>query len=164
MTSNHHFYDIKPTIFDIISMVSLTSYPLYWWYHTKCIYEISSAIYDDIISIVYNIMFTIFVTSQPLYLCLTPPLSMISPPLYVWYNTTTCLISYTLYKASHPHFLTTHHIIYDITCTVLLTLLPRYLTLHPRYLCHHNHFIYDLWPTVCMISHLIYVWHLMHYT
>ena len=58
MTSNHHFYDIKPTIFDIISTVSLSSHPRYWWYHTNCFYEISSSLYDDII----------YITSQKLYM------------------------------------------------------------------------------------------------
>ena len=55
MTSNHHFYDITPTIFDSISTVSVSSHPMYWWYHTNWIFEISSAIYGDIISIVYDI-------------------------------------------------------------------------------------------------------------
>ena len=86
MISMLSIYDITTTIFDMVCMLSLSSHPLYWWYHTNCIYEISSAIYDDIISIVYNI-FTTFVTSQPLYLCLTPSLSMISQPLYVWHYT-----------------------------------------------------------------------------
>ena len=40
MTSSHHFYDITPTIFDSISTVSLSSHPLYWWYHTNWISEI----------------------------------------------------------------------------------------------------------------------------
>ena len=79
------FYDITPTIFDNVSMLFLSPHPLYWWYHTNSIYEISSSIYVDIISIVYNNIFTIFVPSQPLYLCLTPTLSMISHPLYIWY-------------------------------------------------------------------------------
>ena len=85
MISMLRTYDITTTIFDIVSMLSLSSHPLYWWYHTNWIYEVSSTIYDDIISIVYNIIFTIFVTSQPLYLCLTPTLSMIWHPLYVWH-------------------------------------------------------------------------------
>ena len=85
MISMLSIYDIKTTILDIVPMLSLSSHPLYWWYHSNCIYEISSTIYDDIISIVYNSIFTIFVTSQPLYLCLTPTLSMISHPLYVWH-------------------------------------------------------------------------------
>ena len=86
MKSNQHFYDITPTIYDTVSRLFLSPHPLYWWYHTNCIYEISSAIYVNIISIVYNI-FTIFVPSQPLYLCLTFTLSMISHHLYIWHCT-----------------------------------------------------------------------------
>ena len=84
MLSMLSIYDITTTIFDIISTLSLSSHPLYWLNHTNCIYEISSPIYDDIISIVHNI-FTTFVTSQPLYLCLRPTLSVISHPLYGWH-------------------------------------------------------------------------------
>ena len=72
---NHYIWHCIHTISVITS--------LYWWYHTNCIYEISSNLYDNIISIVYNNICTKYVTSQPLYLCLTPTLSMISHPLYV---------------------------------------------------------------------------------
>ena len=87
MKSNHHFYEITPTIFGIVSMLYLSTHPLYWWYHTNSIYEISSSIYVDIIYIVYNNIFPIFGPSQPLYLCLTPTISMISHPLYIWHCT-----------------------------------------------------------------------------
>ena len=60
MTSNHHFYYITPTVFDIISTVSMSSHPMYWWYHTKWIFEISRAIYDGIISILYDMTATIW--------------------------------------------------------------------------------------------------------
>ena len=164
MKSNHHFHDITPTIFDIVSTLFLSPHPLYWWYHINCIYEISSSIYVDIISIVYNNIFTIFVPSQALYLCLHP--------LFPWYHTlcihdlatNISLTSDTLYKVSHPQFMTSRHIIYDITCTVFMSSLPRYLTLHPQYLCPHNPSKYDLWTTVCMTSHPLYIWHLMHHT
>ena len=78
-------YDITPIIFYVISMLFLSPNPLYWWYHTNSIYEISSSIYVDIISIVYKNLFTIFVPSQPLYLCLKHALSMISHSLYIWH-------------------------------------------------------------------------------
>ena len=163
MKSNHHFHDITPTIFDIISTLFLSPHLLYWWYHINCIYEISSSIYVDIISIVHN-MFTIFVPSQALYLCLHP--------LFPWYHTlcihdlatNISLTSDTLYKVSHPHFMTSCQIIYDITCTVYRSSLLWYLTLHPQYTCPHNPSKYDLWTTVCMTSHPLYIWHLMHHT
>ena len=164
MISNHHFYEITLTILDIVSTASVSSPPLYWWYHTNCIYETSSSIYDDSISIVYDITFTIFVTSQTLYLChQTHTFDVIIPFVCLTSHPYLYNIKYTI-KASHTHFMTSYRIIYDITCTVLMTSLPLYLTLHPLYLCHHNHSIYDFWPTVCMTSHPVYVWHLMHYT
>ena len=69
-----------------------------------------------------------------------------------------------LYKAPHPHFMTSHHIIFDVICTVLMISLPLYLKWHPPYLCHHNDSIDGLRPTVCMTSHPPYVCQLMHST
>ena len=131
MTSNHRFYDTTHTTFDIVSTVSVPSHPFYWWYHTNCIYEITSAIIHDIIFFVYDMTATVSVPSQP---------------LVQWYHThcmydikpTICIISYTLYKASHSHFMISHHIMYDITCTVFMKSLPLYLTLHPLYLCQQE--------------------------
>ena len=60
--------------------------------------------------------------------------------------------------------MTSHHIIYDITCTVFMTSLPLYLKWHPLYLCHHNDSIGGLRPTVCMTSHPPYLCHLLHCT
>ena len=55
------------------------------------------------------------------------------------------------------------HIIYDITCIVVVSSLPWYLTLHPQYLCPHNPSEYDLWTAVYMTTHPLYIWHLMHH-
>ena len=60
--------------------------------------------------------------------------------------------------------MTSRHIICDITGTVFMSSLPRYLTLHPQYLCPHNPSNCDLCTTVCMTSHQLYIWHLMHHT
>ena len=77
---------------------------------------------------------------------------------------TLCKMSYALYKAPRPYFMTSHHIIYDITCTVFMTSPPIYLKWHPTYLCHHNDSIDGLRPTVCMTSHPLYLCHRMHST
>ena len=104
---------------------------------------------------------------------------------------TICSTSYTLYKASHQYFMRSHHIIYDITCIVFITWLPRYLTLHTQYLCphsalhmiseqlyawHHTRFIYDilcsihnltstLWVNTIVVTalHPLHPWHHTHY-
>ena len=59
-TSDHCVYVITPTIFDIVSTVSVSSHPLYWWYHTNCISEITSAILHNIISILYDMTDTVW--------------------------------------------------------------------------------------------------------
>ena len=92
-----HRYNIFCTIEDITSSLYEIK-PPFLWHHTHYIWHrlnaisittssllmISHQLYVNIISIVYNNMFTIFVLSQPLYLCLTPTLSMISRRLYTW--------------------------------------------------------------------------------
>ena len=97
---------------------------------------------------IFNITSTVSVSSHP-HLRWYHTLCMydITPPVFI--------TPYTLYKASHPHFMTSH-IFYHITCTVLMTSLPC--------IWHCIHSIDDLWPTACMIPHLLYVWHFMHYT
>ena len=162
--SNHHFMTFHP--------LYLTSYQRYFCQPIHCI--------DDITT-------TVFMRSHPLYMSTSYPLCTTTYSLYFfhhshctcvshlhfpWYHTlciydiapTICLTSDTLYKVSHPQFMTSCHIIYDITCTVFMSSLPRYLTLHPQYLCPHNPTKYDLWTTVCMTSHPLYIWHLMHQT
>ena len=57
-----------------------------------------------------------------------------------------------------------HHIIYDITCTMFMTSLPLYLKWHPPFVCNHNYSIDGLRPTVCMTSHPPYVCHVLHST
>ena len=163
MKSKHH--DITPTIFYIILTLFLSPHPLYWWYHTNCIYEISSYIY-------MSTSYPLYTTTHSLYFFHHSHSTCVSHPLFPWYHTlciydiahTICLTSDTLYKVSHPSFMTLRHIIYDITCTVFMSSLPWYLTLHPQYLCPHNPSMYDLRTTVCMTSHSLYIWHIMHHT
>ena len=77
---------------------------------------------------------------------------------------TLCTTSYTLYEASRPYFMRSHHIMYDITCIVFLTSLNLYLTLHPLYLCPQDQCINYTTPALCMTSHTLYVWHHSQYS
>ena len=72
--------------------------------------------------------------------------------------------SYTLYEASWPYFMRSHHIMYDITCIVFLTSLNLYMTLNPLYLCHQEQCINYTTPALCMTSHTLYVWHHSQYS
>ena len=164
--------DITSSLYEIKAPFFMTSHPLYftsyWCYISHHIDSI-----DDITP-------NLFMRSQPLYMLTSYPLytttyslyffhhshcTCVSHPPIPWYHTlcihdiahTICLTSGTLYKVSYPTFMTTGHIIYDITCTVFMSSLPRYLTLHPQYLCPHYPSTYDLWTTVCMTSHPFYI-------
>ena len=156
-------YDITFTIFDIVSTLFLSPHPLCWWYHCK-----SMRSHPLFMSTSYPF----YTTKYSLYLYHHIHCTCFSHPHFPWYHTlciydiapTICLTLDTLYKVSHPQFRTSYYIIYDITGTVFMSPVPRYLTLHPQYLCPHNPSTYDLWTTVCMTSHPLYIWHLMHHT
>ena len=153
--------DITSSLYDI-KQLFLGHHTHYVWHCIHCICVLTS---------------TVLMMSHQLYLCnliryiwwhhihckrhhihyicnITTTVSGSSHPFFRWYHTlcmyditpTVCITSYMLYKASHPHFMTSHHIICDSTCTVLMTSPPRYLTLHLLYLCHHNHSSDDFWP------------------
>ena len=114
---------------------------------------------------------------------ITPTLSMISQPLYVWYHiqymwdilSTIFMTSYPLcmktqpyelitphsayvwhhlcYKRRHIHSITPSHNLYDFTSTSGMTLQHLYKISHQIYLCHHN-LSTDITPT--------FVWHHTH--
>ena len=151
--------------------IFMTSHPLYLTsYWRYCSHHIHSI----------DITPRVFIRSHPLYMLTSYPLYTTTYSLYLYHNShctcfshphfpwyqplciyditpTICLTSDILYKVSHPEFMTSHHIIYDITCTVFMSSLPLYLTLHPQYLCPHNPSKYDLWITICMTSHPLYI-------
>ena len=59
--ASHHFlYDIKSTVSDLTSTVSVSSHPFCWWYHTNYISVITSTIIHEIISIVYDMTATVW--------------------------------------------------------------------------------------------------------
>ena len=90
-TTNHSVYVITDTIFDIWSTLSVSSHPLYWWYHTKCISKFISAIVHIIISIVYDMTATVwhhnhcFHDSDSLHIT-SPPGFVTSRPLQLWHH------------------------------------------------------------------------------
>ena len=113
--------------------------------------------------------YPLYTTTYSLYLYPHSHCTCVSHTNFPWYHTlciydtapTICLTLDTLYKVSHPHFMTSCHIIYVFTCTVFMTSLPWYVTLHPQYRCPHNPTKFDLCTTVWMTSHPLYVWHFM---
>ena len=122
---------------------------------------------------------------------ITPALSMISQPLYVWYHIKyICDILSTIFMTSYPLYMQQntlswlHHTryMYDIFCAtedVTSTLSHQatiFMTSHPLQIWHHTP-VSDIAPTVslstqplhwyhthfCMTSHPLCVWHHVHY-
>ena len=111
MTSNHRVYVFMASIFDIVSTVSVSSHPLYWWYHTNCISEITSAIVHNIISIVYDMTATVSHDNHcfndirfPTYHItsriydISPPIALTSQTLCLWIQVTIFNIKHTVLR------------------------------------------------------------------
>ena len=138
MTSNHRGYVITPTILDIMSTLSVLSHPLYWWYHTNRISEITSAIIHDIIYIVCDMTATIWHHLQGL--CHLIPYTCDIKTLHLWIH-----VNYIKHQ--------THGV---------KTIQPLYLISQPPYvyLCDHTHCINYITHTVFMTWNLLYLWHI----
>ena len=143
--------------------VSVWSHPLYRWYNTHSICDITSTVYMA----QYALCMTShqrFMTSQhsthdikaimfhltPIISESTSTVSLSSHPDYRSYNThcmydntaTICMTSYELHMTSHPLFRTSHHIMYgikstvsDVMSTVSVSSQPLYGWYHIRYIC-----------------------------
>ena len=140
----------------------LTWYPLYLCHHIHCVDDITPTQFLRSHPVYMTTSYPFYMTSQSLNVChhtnsfndITPFVCGTSNPLYVKYH--------ALYKALHPHLIISHHIIYDITCTVFITSPSLYLKGPLPYLCHHNDSIVGLRPTVRMTSHPLYVCYRLH--
>ena len=112
------------------------------------------------------------------YICnITTTVSVSSHPVFRCYHTlcmyditpAVCVASYTLYEASHPHFMSSHHIIYDSTFTVFLTSLPQHwihcicvitttlvMIADQHFAWYHTHFMYDVFWTLPIVTSTLY--------
>ena len=156
-TSHHFMYDIKSTIcpqvhcicphVHCISVItpnlSMTSQPLYGWYHIQFI--------CDIISPIVMKSYPLSMTSQH-SLLMTPHSAYVWHPWHCRWN--------------RMHSLTPNHSIYDVTSTSGMISHPLYQILHPLYLrphslsnditptfeWHHTHLLCDI---ICTIYNII---------
>ena len=149
-------------------------HPLYQWYNTHSIYDITST--------VYMAQYALYMTSHPWFMTsqhsthdikaiishLTPimsdstsTVSLSSQKDYWSYNprcmydntATICMTSYELHMTSHP--------LYDITPCYDIT--PTLFSHHIQDSCHHIHCSWTITYSVLIIQHLLYVWHETHY-
>ena len=185
----HLICDITATICVIKPTLYTTSHPLFLWRHTRHM--------CGIVCIIQDITASLFDLRPPFgghhihynrhrvhCICgITPTLSMISQPLYLWYHiqymwdilSTVFITSYPLcmttqpcvlitprsayvwhhlrYRRRHIRSITPSHNLYDFTSTSVMTSHPLYHTSHQLYLCHHN-LCTDITPT--------FVWHHTH--
>ena len=103
----------------------------------------------------------------------------VSPhPMYQLYQTqcmyditaTVCMIPYAPHMTSQPHFMTSHHFMYDIrsnisdiTSTISDLTSTVSVSSHQHYRWYHSHYMYDITSCICVTSYLLYLWHHIHY-
>ena len=163
MTSHHFIYGIKSTIYDItyttsdlMSTVSVSSHPLYQWYHSQYMYDMTSSI---------------SVTAYTLYLW--------HHTQYVWHHNTVCWWhrtqhmydvicttdditstlsqQITIFMRSHP-LQAWHHtpcIRHCTNCIYVITTSPLIIT--STFVWHHTHYMCDIICTLYNITSTAYV-------
>ena len=146
-TSHHFMYDIRSTLSDLSSTVSLSSHPPYWWYHSHYLYDLTPSylwhhihyIYD-IVSTKYGIT-TLCVDDTTLIICMTS--FALQMTMHLLYHTK---LQYLWFHIPSRHDITPT--VSDITPTVSLSSQPLqwyhtqlYMISNPPYVWHHMHYI-----------------------
>ena len=127
----------------------LTSYILYLCEHIHCLDDITPTEFLRYHLLYMMTSYQLYMTSQPLNVCHhTHFFNGITPFVCRTSHPTIYIISHTMYKALPPHFMTSQHIIYEITCTVFMISPPLSLKWHPPYL---------ITTPVLMVSDQLYV-------
>ena len=184
-----HIHSITPSqnLYDLTSTSGMTSYHLYQ--KSQQLYLCHHNLPTDISPTFYYITPTISVTSYALYITIYPLLMSSNYSTYDNTNLTCettssmqfkiytipvasqsliCVITPTVLRASHPHFVwhhTQHK--YSIFCTIEDITSPLY-EIKPPFLWHHTNYIWHsidaisvATSTVLMISHQLYLWDLI---
>ena len=132
MTSNHRVY-VSTTMFDIVPTLSVSSHPLYSWYHTNFISEITSAKIHDIISLVYGMTATVWHHNHGIH--------DITFPTYD--------ITSRVYDISSPYMWHHSHYVCEYMSTIR-NIKHRVLRQYNRYMWNHNFHI-----CICVITQTV---------
>ena len=146
-TSHHFMYDIKSTVSDLTSIVSVSSHPPYWWHHSHYMDGNTSSI------------------SVTLY-----PLSIWHNIHYVWHHNTLCWWHHTRHMCGI--LCTADDIAYTLShqTTVFMTSHPLQAWHHTPCIRHCTHCIFvittsplishpllnDITPSYCVTSYGLY--------
>ena len=154
--------------------VSVLSHPLYRWYNTHSIYDITSTVYmaqyalcmtylpwfmisqhftHDIKAIISHLTLIISDSISTVSLSSHPDYWSYNPH-FMYDNTATIFMtSYELHMTSYPLFMISHHAV---------TSHPLYSCQHTQDTCHRIHCSWTITYSVLILPHLLYVWHETH--
>ena len=155
------------------------SHPLYRWYNTPSLYDITSTVYiaqyalymtshprimtsqhstHDLKAIISHLTLIISDSTNTGSLSSHPDYRSYNPHCMYGNTAIVCMTSYELHKTSHPLFMISHH---------TMTSHPQYSSHHPRipviastvagpllivYWLYHTYYMCDMKPTICMAS------------
>ena len=144
MTSSHHFYDITPTVFDMVSTVPVSSNPRFQLYHPHSVYDITPTILVT--------SYSVFMLSQQIFMTLYPSKYNITPSVFMTSYPTCTLSPYCFqdYTKPRPDISPT---IFDITATVSVSSHRWHTHLYRCIALSMTS------PQVCKLSHLAHIWH-----
>ena len=155
MTTNHFLYDIKSsisditfTISDLMSTVSRSSHPLYQWYHSDYMYDITSSIH--VTSYLIYLWHHIHYVGNHNAVCGWHHTQNIYDNICTADDITSTLSNQaTVFILSHPlqawHH--THSIRHRPHCIFVITTSP--LISHP--------IVYDIMPSLCVPSYALHI-------
>ena len=182
MLSKQLFITSYPSVYNITTRIFMTSYPIHML-SPYCFHDNTTTI-PDISPTIIDITATVSVSSHRwhrlLFRCIA--LLMTSQQVcksshlaYMWHHTHSkshhiqnlwhqwsCFMTPKTLYSCHNISSVWHHIhsLGHLT-TLWMTSSPLYLTSRPLYLCHHTHPIDDITATIWMVSHPVYLWHLI---
>ena len=184
MLSQQLFMTSYPSVYNITPSIFITSYPI-CTLSPYCFHDNTTTI-PDISPTIFDITSTVSVSSHRwhthLYWCIA--LSTTSQQMcksshlsHVWHHTQStshhihtlwhqwsCFMTSQTLHSWHLISSLWHHInSLGNHTTLCMTSSPWYLTSCPLYLCHHTHPIDDITATIWMVSHPVYLWHLIPY-
>ena len=142
--------------------VSVWSHPLYWWYNTYCIYDITPTVYmahyalymtshtrfmtsehstDDIKTIISHITSRCYIWQHIHCICINILIIYLITPIVYMITDTTYMTSYELHMTSHPIFIISQHA----------------MTSHPLYSCHHTQYTCHCILCSCVINYSVLI-------
>ena len=167
-------YDISSTLYGHIHYVCYITQWLSLWHQTLYVYDIFTW-YGITLSVGITQPLCAFTATMPevtlsVFLTLHTMYQLYEKKWMYVVTAYICMTPYALYMTSPPHFMASHHLIYDVKSTIstiTFTLSDLTCTVsmssHPLSKWYHSHPMYDITYSIDVTTYPLYLWHHIHY-